>query len=109
MQYALTKYPQAFFTAPEAPSSNIPAALQGQANGHDILYWVNKDNPLGGGNSMGDGQFPYWEYPIGSFGISSTTGSTTETTTTTVTTDSTDTTNTNNSTKHSPRSSNSSN
>lgn len=67
MGYAIRKFPQAFFTAPEPTPSDVPAALQGQANGHDILYWVNKDNPRSGGNSFADGQFPYWEYSIGNF------------------------------------------
>jgi 1A family penicillin-binding protein len=68
MQYALTKYPQEFFTAPQPITDDLPGALRGlYSDGvsyHDILYWVNKDNPRGGGNSMNDGQFPYWEYPV---------------------------------------------
>jgi 1A family penicillin-binding protein len=80
MKYAINKYPQAFFTAPEPPPDTIPGALKGlYSDGvsfHDILYWVNKDNPRGGGNSMSDGQFPYWEYPI-SAGFGVTNGSST--------------------------------
>jgi hypothetical protein len=37
-------------------------------NGHDILYWVQKDNPLGGGTSSGDPQSARWEYPINGWG-----------------------------------------
>jgi len=71
MGYALTKYPQEFFTPPQPIPDSVPGALRGlYSDGvsyHDMLYWVNKDNPRGGGNSMGDGQFPYWEYPIGGY------------------------------------------
>jgi len=69
MRYALNKYPQEFFNAPPAIPSDVPAALRGVYAGasgvHDILHWVNKDNPRGGGNSIGDGQYPYWEYSLG--------------------------------------------
>lgn len=71
MQYALTKYPQEFFTAPQPIPDSLPGALRGlNSNGssyHDILYWVNKDNPRGGGNSQNDIQFPYWEYAVNGF------------------------------------------
>ncbi|MDB5245327.1 MAG: putative penicillin-binding protein [Parcubacteria group bacterium] len=86
MQYALTKYPQEFFTAPQPIPDTVPGALRGLysdgASFHDILYWVNKDGPRGGGNSMSDGQFPYWEYPIGA-GFGSTGSSTAQVSTTT--------------------------
>ncbi|MDB5190021.1 MAG: putative penicillin-binding protein [Parcubacteria group bacterium] len=89
MQYALTKYPQEFFTAPQPIPDTLPGALRGlYSDGvsfHDILYWVNKDDPRGGGNSMNDGQFPYWEYPIGA-GFGATGSSTAPTPTTTPTT-----------------------
>jgi membrane peptidoglycan carboxypeptidase len=68
MQYALTKYPNEVF--PEAPAipDTDPPALRGiytdGTSVHDILYWVNKDTPLLPGSSTGDGQYPYWEYPI---------------------------------------------
>lgn len=69
MAYALTKYPQEFFTAPQPIPDTVPGALRGLytdgAAAHDILYWVNKDDPRSGsGGSWSDGQFPYWEYPI---------------------------------------------
>lgn len=71
MQYALTKYPQEFFTPPQPIPDTLPGALRGlNSNGsayHDILYWVNKDDPRGGGNSQNDVQFPYWEYPLSGY------------------------------------------
>ncbi|MEO6536417.1 MAG: PBP1A family penicillin-binding protein [Candidatus Paceibacterota bacterium] len=88
MKYALTKYPQEFFTAPQPIPDTLPGVLRGlYSDGtsfHDVLYWVDKNDPRGGGNSVGDGQFPYWEYPIGAgFGAPSGT-STDQTSTTTV-------------------------
>lgn len=69
MQKALAKYPKEVFPERRAIPENAPPALRGVYQGadgvsHDILYWVNKDNPLGGGTSQGDGQFPYWEYSV---------------------------------------------
>jgi 1A family penicillin-binding protein len=68
MQYALKKYPQEFFTPPPAISDAAPFALRGQYSDgtsvHDILNWVKKDDPTTPGNSVGDVQYPYWEYPI---------------------------------------------
>lgn len=68
MQYALTKYPQEYFTEPAPTPEGAPAALRGVytdgSTFHDILYWVQKNNPLVPGNSFGDAQFQYWEYPI---------------------------------------------
>jgi 1A family penicillin-binding protein len=70
MEVALQKYPRSYF--PEAPGigEDAPAALRGISGGHDILYWVNKENPLAPGNSMSDSQFSRWEYSLGSFGAS---------------------------------------
>jgi membrane peptidoglycan carboxypeptidase len=74
MQVALQKYPKEYFGPPRAIPDNAPPALRGQymdASGpHDILYLVDKNNPLGGGSSRGDAQNAYWEYPIGSWGAS---------------------------------------
>lgn len=76
MVYALQKYssPSDTFPAP-APNPNessLPPVLQGNwnsspANGiHDILYWVQKDNPLAGApaNPYSDPQTAYWDYPV---------------------------------------------
>jgi len=73
MVYAIQKYPANEFPTP-APidPSTIPPVLNGNWNSnpsqgiHNILYWVNKDNPLGGGQASAgsDPQFPYWEYPV---------------------------------------------
>lgn len=91
MQFAINKYPQEFFTAPQPIPDDVPGALRGlYSDGvsyHDILYWVSKDNPRGGGNSMSDGQFPYWEYPINNFSAGGTSSSTATTTDSTSATD----------------------
>lgn len=82
MRYALSKYPQSYFgEAPPIPEG-APAALRGVANGHDILYWVDKDNPLQpASNPYNDVQFSRWEYSIGAWSATpptETVGSTTE-------------------------------
>jgi membrane peptidoglycan carboxypeptidase len=68
MQVALDKFPEEFFGEPRAIPDNAPGILRGvytDGSGiHDILHFVNKDNPLGGGNSRYDGQYPYWEYSL---------------------------------------------
>ena len=68
MDVALTKVPQGYFAERRAIPDNAPAALRGAYSGnggiHDILYWVDKNNPLGGGSSRFDAQYRYWEYPL---------------------------------------------
>lgn len=68
MEVALQKFPQEFFGEPRAIPDNAPGILRGiYTDGgelHDILYFVNKDNPLGGGTSRNDPQSAYWEYPL---------------------------------------------
>ena len=70
MEAALAKYPQEYFGERRAIPDNAPPALRGVYSGrdgiHDILYWVQKDNPLVGRGSWGDGQYPYWEYSLNS-------------------------------------------
>ncbi|HYE22912.1 MAG TPA: PBP1A family penicillin-binding protein [Candidatus Paceibacterota bacterium] len=81
MQQALATYPQEFFGEPRGIPENAPPALRGQhydaSGAHDILHYVNKDNPLGGGTSQGDGQYPYWEYSVRSWGAPQPTATTT--------------------------------
>jgi penicillin-binding protein 1A len=76
MQYALSKYSSPTDTfPPPAPNPNeaaLPPVLQGNwdtdpSQGvHDILYWVQKDNPLAGppSNPWADPQAAYWDYPV---------------------------------------------
>ncbi len=73
---ALQKYSSATDTFPApAPNPNqdsLPPVLTGNSNTdpsrgiHEILYWVQKDNPLAGAptNPASDPQFAYWEYPV---------------------------------------------
>ncbi|KKW30879.1 MAG: Penicillin-binding protein [Candidatus Kaiserbacteria bacterium GW2011_GWC2_52_8b] len=74
MDYAIKKYPTDGFIspAPDAHLSSFSPVLQGNWNSnpnmgvHDILYWINKDDPRGGppANPANDSQFAYWEYPV---------------------------------------------
>ncbi len=68
MEYALTKIPQGYFAERRPIPDGAPAALRGvysDGSGiHDILWWVNKDNPLSGGTSRRDPQSDYWEFPL---------------------------------------------
>ncbi len=69
MAEALKKYPASYFPEPPGIPATAPAALQGSYVGasgvHDILYWVNKDDPQNGtpGNAS-DPQLARWEYPV---------------------------------------------
>lgn len=73
MEYAMTKYPSVAFSKPEINTNlaTAPQVLRGNWNSdpnlgiHDILFWVNKDNPLSGTPSPeSDPQFALWEYPV---------------------------------------------
>ncbi len=68
MEHALAKYPQEFFGERRSIPDSAPAALRGSYSDgsgvHDILYWVQKDNPLIGGGSRDDAQFRRWEYAL---------------------------------------------
>ena len=84
MRYALTKKPAEAFVRPEYVPANKPV-LNGvwQTPGsdglvHEILYWVNKSDPLGPApsNPASDSQFERWDAPVraqyGGYGVYST-------------------------------------
>ena len=73
MQYALANTPMATFTRTEVDESQMKPVLRGVwqnpgADGvlHDILYWVDKNNPQGPApaNPASDSQFSYWDYGV---------------------------------------------
>lgn len=75
MAYAVSKYPKGYFGEPDPTPTNISPILQGnwriadnQGNvvPHSLLYWTDKDNPLGPppSNPANDSQFMAWEYGI---------------------------------------------
>lgn len=75
MAYALSKYPKTYFGEPSPISPSVPSMLQGNwylpdTNGnivpHSLLYWTDKNNPLGPPpvDPTRDPQFAYWEYGI---------------------------------------------
>ncbi len=89
MEYALGKYssPTDAFPPPlpDSDVASLPAVLNGNWNTdpsqgiHEILYWLDKDNPRAGRpeNPSSDSQFAHWDYPVslwtgrgGSSGIS---------------------------------------
>lgn len=88
MEYAIEKYPAENFQppAPDANAGALPAVLTGEWNSdpsegiHDILHWVNKDNPRGGqpSNPWSDSQYAYWEYPVALWAWQELTGATPE-------------------------------
>ncbi|MDR3570732.1 MAG: transglycosylase domain-containing protein [Candidatus Pacebacteria bacterium] len=72
MSYALSKYSSSNdqFPPPAPEAANLPPVLQGNWNTdptqgvHDILYWVQKSDPLAGRPTAQDPQQPYWDYPV---------------------------------------------
>lgn len=78
MDYAITKYPGEEFTppAPDPSLETLPPVLRGNWNTdpslgvHEILFWINKENPRGGrpSNPSADSQFYHWEYPVSLWG-----------------------------------------
>lgn len=75
MAYALSKYPKMYFGEADPISPSVPPMLQGNwripdSSGaivpHDLLYWVDKNNPQGPTptNPASDPQFAYWEYGV---------------------------------------------
>ena len=81
MRYALTKLPAEAFIRPEyTPSSKAVLNGNWQVPGsdglvHEILYWVNKNNPTGlqPGDPSQDPQFERWDAPVraiyGGYGV----------------------------------------
>ncbi|MDQ5955028.1 MAG: penicillin-binding protein [Patescibacteria group bacterium] len=74
MQYALTETTNQSFTRTEYDTSSLKPVLRGiwQTLGtdntpHEILYWVDKNNPLGAqpANPQNDSQYTYWEVGVG--------------------------------------------
>jgi 1A family penicillin-binding protein len=99
MQVALAKYPVTYFGEPRPIPDNAPPVLRGVyqvplSNGtigiHELLYWVQKNNPLAGppANPAADPQYAYWEYPVQQWlaGAGAATASTTASPPTTTTT-----------------------
>jgi membrane peptidoglycan carboxypeptidase len=68
MEHALTVSPQEYFAERRSIPEGAPAVLYGDYSSssgvHEILHFVNKNNPLGGGNSRDDAQYRYWEYSL---------------------------------------------
>jgi 1A family penicillin-binding protein len=73
MTYALTQIPNESFTRTVIDESQMKPVLRGVwqtpgADGalHEILYWVNKDDPQGPvpADPASDPQFAYWDYGV---------------------------------------------
>ena len=73
MDYALAARPQTSFSRTEYDYSGLKPALRGiwktpgnDGTPHEILYWVNKNNPTGPAptNPANDPQFAYWDTPV---------------------------------------------
>lgn len=76
MQYALQKFPSPSFTRSEDTDATVKPVLRGvwQVPGrdgaiHEILYWVDKNDPLGPSpsNPAQDPQFNFWDIPVRSW------------------------------------------
>jgi 1A family penicillin-binding protein len=72
MEKAIARFPSTPFPPPEKTIAVLPPSLEGvwdtnpNIGVHEILFWVNKDNPrkepaIG---SFTDPQFALWEYPV---------------------------------------------
>jgi penicillin-binding protein 1C len=75
MKVAIAKYPVEYFGEPRTIPDTAPAVLHGtyqiptpdgSVAVHNLLYWVKRNNPLGGQppNPASDPQYQYWEYPV---------------------------------------------
>ncbi len=68
MLEVLPQFPKENFIKPEVVLTGEPM-LDGlpESEPHTILYYINKDDPLGDGNSQNDPQFSHWEYGVQSW------------------------------------------
>ncbi|MEX2014051.1 MAG: transglycosylase domain-containing protein, partial [Parcubacteria group bacterium] len=75
MEKAIERFPSTAFQPPQKnmASASLPAPLLGKwdtasstAGVHEILYWVDKNNPRSGApaNPYSDPQLALWEYPV---------------------------------------------
>lgn len=85
MKYAIARRPEAAFTRSETSDENLKPVLRGVWQGndvtrqgnmeyvrqevHDILHWVDKNNPNGPvpSNPQSDPQYTLWEVPVRSW------------------------------------------
>jgi 1A family penicillin-binding protein len=86
MEYGIEKYPSDSFLPPAPEDTNsLPPVLRGEWNAnpaegvHEILYWVDKNNPRSGTRgSQRDPQFQHWEFPVSVWTGQSSFGTTTQ-------------------------------
>ena len=73
MREALVRFPKGYFGEPTPTPQDLPPVLRGQVTTsedgtgvHDILHWIDTDNPRGPllANPADDPQYPYWEYGV---------------------------------------------
>jgi 1A family penicillin-binding protein len=72
MEKAITRFPSLPFQPPQKNIASLPSALTGdwdtspELGVHEILYWLNKDNPKAGASvsPSADPQLALWEYPV---------------------------------------------
>lgn len=75
MQVALEKFEREYFPEPSTLPDGIPGVLRGEVTAHEVLHYVDRDNPLGGSvGRKGDPQYPAWEYGVSSWLASGFTG-----------------------------------
>ena len=69
MTKALTEYPKAYFSEPDPEPAGLSSVLTGQAGPHELLYYIDKNNPQGASpiNPSQDPQYAYWEYGLQSW------------------------------------------
>ncbi len=72
MAYALSAYPKTYFGEPTAIATSTSPVLRGVVTAHDLLYWINKNDPQGPApaNPAADPQYSYWEYSVAGWNAS---------------------------------------